>query len=119
MATGSELSQLTQGLQPVANNLTVDAAVQQFCPYWLIAKGVFETVKTLTPESVDKAIDEFITIADRICGNVSASSEYVGNFAKVWPTIRPVLETAKLITPNEVDKAIDEFVKLVNLITRA
>jgi hypothetical protein len=97
---------------------SVDELLEKFCPYWKLGKPVLRIAKIFTPAKVDKAIDEFIVICDRLCKEPPGPevSTLLEKFAMKWPVVKPVLEGVKAFTGPKADKIIDELIKIGDLL---
>lgn len=101
-------------------DVSVDELLQKMCNYWKLGKPVLKIAKIFTPAKVDKAIDEIITIFDKLCGGATGEerSQLLEKFAVVWPIVKPVLEGVKIFTGPKADKIIDEIIKIGDLLSR-
>jgi hypothetical protein len=100
---------------------SIDDALDKLKIYWKLIKPILKVAKLITPPKIDKAIDEFISVVNRLCGEttVEEQSQLLEKFAVVWGIIVPILEAAKGITPPKADAIIDEVLKIGDLLTRS
>lgn len=99
----------------------VDELLGKFKNYWRVVRPVLKVTKLITPAKIDKGIDQFIVVVDRLCGGATGDeqSQLLDKFAIVWGIITPILETAKEITPQKADAIIDEVLKIGNLLAKS
>ena len=100
---------------------SVDEVLGKLKIYWKVIKPVLRVAKLITPQKIDKGIDEFIVIVDRLCGGASGEeqSQLLEKFAIVWGIVTPILEAAKGITPPKADAIIDEVLKIGELLAKS
>lgn len=99
----------------------VDEALAKLKIYWKVVKPVLKVLKLITPPKIDKGIDEFIVIVDRLCGGASSDekSQLLEKFAIIWGIVWPILESAKEITPPKADAIIDEVLKIGEILSKS
>ena len=100
----------------------VDEALKKLKVYWKIIKPILKVAKLITPRKIDKAIDEFIGIVNKLVDETTSDdeeSELLLKFALVWGTVKPVLVAAKGITPPKADAIIDEIIKVGDLLAKS
>ncbi len=97
---------------------SIDEVLAKLKIYWKVIKPILKIVKLITPRKIDKAIDEFIAIVDKLLQETDeqAQSELLDRFAVVWGIVRPGLVAAKAITPPKADAIIDEVIKIGDLL---
>jgi hypothetical protein len=102
----------TRGVDDVLGKLTV---------YWKVVKPILKVAKLITPQKIDKGINELIGIVDRLCGGATGEekSQLLEKFAVAWAIVVPVLESAKGITPPKADAIIDEVLKIGEMLTKS
>jgi hypothetical protein len=93
---------------------SVEDVLAKLKPYWKVIKSLLKIVKIVTPRKIDKAIDEFIAIVDKLLEETSGTvpSDLLEKFAAIWGTIKPILVNIKGITGQKVDAIIDEVIKI-------
>jgi hypothetical protein len=100
---------------------SVDDVLAKLKTYWKVIKPLLKVAKLITPKKIDKAIDEFITIVDKLVGGASVDeqSQLLERFAAIWGTVRAIMDAAKGITPPKADAVIDEVIKIGDLLARS
>lgn len=100
---------------------SVDDALDKLNIYWKLIKPILKVAKLITPPKIDKAIDEFIAIVNKLCGETTEEEQsmLLEKFAIVWGIIAPILEATKGITPPKADAIIDEVLKIGEMLTRS
>lgn len=100
---------------------SVDEVLAKLKIYWKVAKPVLKVAKLITPPKVDKGIDEFIAIVNRLCEGATGDeqSQLLDKFAIAWGIVEPILEAAKGITPPKADAVIDEVIKIGGLLQKS
>jgi hypothetical protein len=109
-------------LAVIGNNPpTVDEVLAKLKVYWKVIKPVLKVAKLITPPKVDKGVNEFISVVDKLTGGATGDerSKLLEKFAIVWGLVRPILVTAKDITGPKIDAIIDEVVKIGDLLTKS
>lgn len=99
---------------------SVDDVLTKLKPYWKVIKPLLKIVKIVTPRKIDKVIDEFIAIVDKLLGGVSEDEQslLLEKFAAIWGTIKPILVNVKGITGQKVDAIIDEVIKIGDILAQ-
>ena len=87
--------------------------------YWPLTRIVLRSSKLLVPQKIDKGIDEFISIVDRLTSDPSPQEkgELLEKFAVVWGIIHPILTKAKDITGPKADAVIDQVLIIGKLLS--
>ena len=99
----------------------VDPVLEKLKVYWKVIKPILRIAKLISPPKIDKGIDEFIAIVDRLLSNPpeAEKSELLERFAIVWGIVRPILVAVKDITPAKADAIIDEVIKIGDLLAKS
>ena len=95
--------------------ISIEELLGKFKVYWKVIKPILKVAKLITPPKIDKGIDEFITIVDRLLHEQMEEleqSKLLEKFAIIWGIIKPILEKAKDFTGPKVDAIIDEVIKI-------
>jgi hypothetical protein len=97
---------------------SVDEVLAKLKLYWKLIKPILKVAKLITPPKVDKGINEFIAVVDKLTGGATADEQSVllEKFAVVWGIVKPILESVKSITGPKVDAIIDEVIKIGDLL---
>jgi hypothetical protein len=99
----------------------VDNALAKLKTYWKIVRPVLKLVKLVTPVKIDKGIDEFIPVVDRLAGGATGEEQtkLLEKFAMVWGLVKPILEGVTEITPPKADAIIGEVIKIGELLAKS
>lgn len=99
----------------------VDVMLGKLKIYWKLIKPLLKITKLITPKRIDKGINEFISIVDRLYGETTEEeqSQLLDKFAMAWGIVSPVLIAAKGITPPKADAIIDEVLKIGELLSKS
>ena len=99
----------------------VDDVLSKLKIYWKPVKLVLKVAKLITPQKIDKGINEFIAVVDRLCGGATdeEQSQLLDKFAVIWGIVMPILVTAQEITGPKVDAVIDEVLKIGDLLSKS
>jgi len=99
----------------------VDDVLGKLKIYWKIIKPILKVTKIITPRKIDKGINEFISIVNRLCQEPSEEeqSELLDKFAILWGIISPILISVKALTPRKADLIIDEVLQIGDLLAKS
>lgn len=99
----------------------VDEVLAILGHYWKVIKPILKAARAVTPPKVDKGINEFVAIVDRLCGGAAGEeqSQLLEKFAMVWAVVRPILIAAKEFTPPKADLVLDEVVKVGDMLSKS
>lgn len=101
---------------------SVDEVLEKLKKYWKLVRFILKVAKVITPRKIDKGINEFISIVNRLCKESNEGEEQsklLDRFAIVWGIILPVLISIKGLTPPKADLIIEEVIKIGELLSKS
>jgi hypothetical protein len=100
---------------------SVDDLLGKLKIYWKIIKPILKIAKIITPQKIDKGINEFISIVNRLCQDSSEEeqSDLLDKFAIHWGIISPILISVKALTPQKADLIINEVLQIGDLLAKS
>lgn len=99
----------------------VDEVLATLGHYWKVIKPILKAARAVTPPKVDKGINEFIAIVDRLCGGATGEeqSALLEKFAMVWALVRPIMLAAKEFTPPKADLVLDQVIEIGDMLSKS
>lgn len=103
-----------------SGHLTKESWQDEFQKVWDIIKPATSLVKLVTPDKVDKIIDEVVILGDEIAtGGASENrkSEFIEKFSQAWEYVRNALFITMKFTGDKVDGIIEKIITWGDLIS--
>lgn len=93
---------------------------EEFSKTWDLVKPLLELTKTVTPDKLDKIIDEIIILGGEVAtagAQSDKASVFIEKFAEIWKFVRVAPFIAMKFTNDKVDRILERIVAWGDMIS--
>lgn len=103
-----------------SGNLTREQWQENFKSIWDVIIPALSLVKLVTPDRVDKIIDELVIVGNEVASGGASENQksvFIEKFSMVWVEVRSALFHAMKFTGERVDSVIEKIIAWGDLIS--